>query len=153
MVDSALTDAERRFLAGLDARGVEYMIVGLAAASLQEANTTTVGIDLWFATTTDPRIGEAADAAGGIWISGFGMMPASLGGALERFDVVLHMSGLEGFAAELERAKSTIVEGVAVRILALDRILASKRAANRVKDRAAIPALEEPLAAITEPND
>jgi hypothetical protein len=75
------------------------------------------------------------------------MMPASLGGALERFDVVLHMSGLEGFAAELERSKSTTVEGVAV------RILASKWAANRVKDRAAIPALEEALAAITEPDD
>ncbi|MBN1610409.1 MAG: hypothetical protein JW940_27520 [Polyangiaceae bacterium] len=153
MVDSVLTEPERRFLAELHARGVEYMIVGLTAASLHGADTTTVDVDLWFATTADPRIGEAANAAGGIWVSGFGMMPASLGGALERFDVVLHMSGLEGFAAEFERSKSTTIEGVSVRILALDRILASKRAANRVKDRAVIPALEEALAAITEADD
>jgi len=34
MADSALTDAERRFLVELAARGVAYMIVGLSAASL-----------------------------------------------------------------------------------------------------------------------
>src|SRR5882724_6765598 len=101
MADSNLTGPEQRFLAELEARGVMYMIVGLTAATLQGANTTTVDVDLWFESTGDRRIGEAANAAGGIWVSGFGMMPAKLGGVLDRFDVVLSMSGLERFEAEL----------------------------------------------------
>ncbi len=146
-----LTDAERRFLSELVERGVRFMIVGLTAASLQGANTTTVDIDLWFENKADPGIGEAAKVAGGIWISGFGMMPASIGGPLgDRLDVVLQMSGLGSFEQELARSRAVTVEGVTVRVLALDRILASKRAANRPKDLAAIPALEEALAAITD---
>jgi hypothetical protein len=148
-----LTEAERRFLSELVARNVRFMIVGLTAASLQGANTTTVDIDLWFETVADPQIGEAAAVAGGIWISGFGMMPASLGGPLgDRLDVVLHMSGLGNFREEHARSRVVSVEGIRLRVLPLDRILASKRAANRPKDLAAIPALEEALAA-TEDED
>jgi hypothetical protein len=58
------------------------------------------------------------------------------------------MSGLERFEDEYAHSRAITVEGVPLRVLALDRILASKRAANRPKDRAAIPALEEALAAI-----
>jgi hypothetical protein len=150
MADSALTDVERRFLVELAARDVEYMIVGLAAAALQGANTTTLDVDLWFDKTSDPRIAEAARVAGGQWISGFGMMPPQLGGALERFDLVNFMHGLEGFTLEFARAKNVTVQGVPVRLLPLDRIIASKRAANRLKDQAVIPALEEALAAIED---
>jgi hypothetical protein len=146
-----LTNAERQFLSELDARSVRYMIVGLTAAALQGANTTTVDIDLWFESTSDPRIRDAAETAGGLWISGFGMMPAHLGGPLgDRFDVVLHMSGLGQFAEEYPRALPMKVEGIAVRVLPLDRIVASKRAADRPKDRAVLPALEEALAALEE---
>ena len=148
MDDSTLTDVERRFLAELDARGVRYLIVGLTAAVLQGANTTTVDIDLWFESTADPRIAEAATVAGGFWVSSFGMMPAGLGGPLgDRFDVVNAMSGLADFATEYGGAKVVSVEGLSVRVLPLARILASKRTANRAKDLAAIPALEEALAA------
>lgn len=148
-----LTEAERRFLSELVARNVRFMIVGLTAASLQGANTTTLDIDLWFETAADPQIREAAAVAGGIWISGFGMMPASLSGPLgDRLDVVLHMSGLGSFHEEHARSRLVSVEGVPLRVLPLDRILASKRAANRPKDLAAIPALEEALAA-TEDED
>ena len=151
MVGFVLTDAERRFLTELEARGVKYMVVGLTAAALQGANTTTVDIDLWFETTADTRIQDAANAAGGLWVSGFGMMPARLGGLLgDRFDVVLHMSGLGRFEEEFARARAMTVEGVPIRVLPLDRILVSKRAANRPKDLASIPALEEALATIDE---
>jgi hypothetical protein len=60
------------------------------------------------------------------------------------------MHGLEPFSIELARAKIVTVQGVSVRVLPLDRIIASKRAANRLKDRAVIPALEEALAAIED---
>jgi len=42
------------------------------------------------------------------------------------------------------------LKGVTVRLLPLDRIIASKRAANRPKDQVVIPALEEALAAIED---
>lgn len=145
---SALKDAERRFLEELNARGVRYMIVGLSAAIIQGANTLTRDIDLWFATIADPQIAPAAAAAGGIWVSGFGMMPAQLGGALgDRFDVVNLMSGLGSFDKEYSGAIDAQIDGVDVKVLPLSRILASKRAADRSKDRAVIPALEEALAA------
>jgi predicted nucleotidyltransferase len=143
-----LTEAERRFLRELEARGVRYLIVGLTAASLQGANTTTVDVDLWFESSADPRVAEAAAAAGGHWVSGFGMMPSAIGGAPgDRFDVVLHMSGLGRFDEEYASSISLTVEGIPVRVLPLERVLASKRAAGRPKDRAVIPALEEALAA------
>jgi hypothetical protein len=89
MADSALTEAELRFLRELDARGVPYMIVGLSAASLQGANTTTLDVDLWFERTSDLRIAEAARAAGGGWMSRAGTMPPQMFGALDRFDLVI----------------------------------------------------------------
>lgn len=143
-----LNDVERRFLEELNARGVRYMVVGLSAAIVQGANSSTQDIDLWFATSSDPQIPPAAATAGGIWVSGFGVMPAQLGGALDRFDVVIHMSGLGTFDMEYAGALDAQVDGVDVKVLPLSRILASKRAANRSKDRAVIPALEEALAAI-----
>lgn len=127
------------------------MIVGLTAAVLQGANTTTVDIDLWFETASDPRIAEAASAAGGFWVSGFGMMPPALGGPLgDRFDVVISMSGLSNFATEYAGSKMVLVEGLKLSVLPLARILASKVASNRPKDRAVIPALEEALSALDE---
>ncbi len=63
------------------------MVVGLTAAALQGANTTTVDIDLWFERISDPHIAEAAALAGGSLIPGFGLMPAALSGPLgDRFD-------------------------------------------------------------------
>lgn len=153
MTASALNDAERRFLEELNARGVRYMLVGLTAAIVQGANTVTRDIDLWFESTRDPNIGAAARAVGAIWVSGFGMRPPQLGGALgDRFDVVISMSGLDTFGDEFARTTVASIDGVEVRVLPLDRILASKRAANRPKDRAAIPALEEAIAAIEGAN-
>jgi len=145
---SVLTEDERRFLRELDARGVRYMIVGLTAAGLQGANTATVDIDLWFESIGDPGINAAATAAGGLFVGGFGLMPARLGGSLERFDIVVSMSGIGTFREEFDNSKPITVEGVPTRVLSLERILASKRAANRLKDQAVIPALEEALAAI-----
>jgi hypothetical protein len=146
-----LTHAEREFLLELHSHGVRFMVVGLTAAALQGANTTTVDIDLWFEQIGDPRISSAAIAAGGSLISGFGLMPAALAGPLgDRFDIVLSMSGLGRFEEEYESAREVSVEGIPLRILRLDRILASKRAADRPKDRAVIPALEEALAAIDD---
>jgi predicted nucleotidyltransferase len=145
----ALEPSERALLEALNALGVRYLVVGMSAALLQGARGVTDDVDLWFERTDDPRIGEAARAAGGFWISGaFGMRPPGLGGlGLEdRFDVVLTANGLDSFAEEYARAKEVVVDGLALRVLPLDRIVVSKRAAGRPKDQAQLPALEAALA-------
>jgi len=153
---SALTPGERRFLEELNARGVRYLVVGLAAAAVQGATIGTQDIDLWFENLGDPGIGDAARAAGGLWVSGsFGMRPPALGGATlgDRFDVVTHVHGIGPFAAEYPGARAATIDGVAVRVLPLARIIASKRALGRPRDHAHLPALEEALAAVDEPTN
>jgi predicted nucleotidyltransferase len=125
------------------------MIVGLSAAVLQGANSGTRDIDIWFEDIADARLGDAIRSAGGIWVSGrFGMRPPQIGGDAigDRLDVVTHMHGLGKFAEEFANTMEVEVDGVPLRVLLLERIIASKRAAGRTKDLAAIPALEEAMA-------
>lgn len=148
---SALTDGEKAVLEALNRHGVRYMLVGLSAAVLQGANTSTRDIDIWFEDTTDSRIGVAVKEAGGIWISGsFGMRPPQIGGDAvgDRLDVVTHMHGLGSFAQEQAHSVQIEVDGLPLRALSLERIITSKRAAGRRKDLAAVPALEEALAVV-----
>jgi hypothetical protein len=77
------------------------------------------------------------------------MMPPTLGGdALgDRLDVVLTASGLESFEVECQGARQIEVDEIVLPVLPLERIICSKRAAGRIKDLAALPALEAALAA------
>jgi predicted nucleotidyltransferase len=147
---SAFTQGERAVLEALNRRGVRFMLVGLSAAVLQGANTATRDIDIWFEDTSDLRIDQAIREAGGFWVSGsFGMRPPQIGGDAvgDRLDVVTHMHGLGTFAQELQNTTEIVIDGIPLRVLALERIVASKRATGRTKDIAVIPALEEALAA------
>jgi hypothetical protein len=145
----ALAPSERAFLEALNRLGVRYLVVGMSAALLQGARGVTEGVDLWFERRDDPRIGEAARAAGGFWVSGaFGMRPPGLGGAGldDRFDVVLTASGLHDFATEYRGVREVVADGVTLPLLPLHRILVNKRAANRAKDQAQLPAIAAALA-------
>lgn len=64
------SDPERRFLEELRARGVRFIVIGMGAAVLQGATAVTQDLDLWFESPGDPRIGEAARAVGGLYVSG-----------------------------------------------------------------------------------
>jgi hypothetical protein len=146
--DFALTLAERRLFEALNTRGVRYLLVGMGAALLEGAPVATQDLDVWFERADDKRIPQAARDAGGFWIAGFGLQPPAFGGAgLERVDVVLTMHGLDAFADEYERAVLRTIEGVTLRALSLERIIATKRATRRVKDLAQLPALEATLLA------
>lgn len=147
---SALEPGERAVFEALNRHGVRYMLVGLSAAVLQGANTGTRDIDIWFEDVSDPRIREAIREAGGIWVSGtFGMSPPQIGGDAvgDRLDVALRVDGLGTFADEVPNTTDMVVDGLALPVLKLERIVASKRAAARTKDLAVLPALEEALAA------
>jgi hypothetical protein len=104
-----------------------------------------------FSDLSDSRLAEAARRAGGIWIARhLGMQPPIVWRSNRR--TIRRRpddDGLESLDDEYPAAKALEIDGVAVRVLPLVRIIASKRAANRPKDQAALPALEAALA-VTE---
>ena len=152
MEDFALTPAERALFLALNRRGVPFMIIGMGAAVLEGAPIATQDLDVWFERADDERIKLAGADAGGFWISGFGLQPPAFGGdGLQRIDVVLTAHGLDPFAVEYARALEREIEGIALRVLPLERVIASKRASNRAKDVAQMPALEATLLARREP--
>jgi hypothetical protein len=145
--DFVLTPAERALFRALHARGVRFLVVGLSAAVLEGAPIATQDIDVWLE-KLDDRVALAASDAKAFWVSGFGVQPPAFGGhGLERLDVVLTAHGLADFDSEYAGAIVREIEGVALHVLPLERVIASKRATNRPKDRAALPALEATLAA------
>ena len=60
------------------------------------------------------------------------------------------MHGLDHFTLEYSRALDARIDGVSLKVLPLDRVIVSKRATNRPKDVAALPALEATLRAMTD---
>jgi len=149
----ALSERERRLLEELLVRKLRFMLVGMSAALIQGVRGSTEDIDLWFEDATDPRIGEAVRAVGGVWISGsFGMTPPRIGGdALgDRFDVVTHMSGLGRFSDEVAHVRTAVVDGLELPVLSLERILVSKKAAARPKDLLAAHLIEDTLAILDD---
>ena len=141
-----LTDKEARFLQALVEEGVEFLVVGLAAAALQGAPAVTQDIDLWFRDLSDPALRRALRRVGASYIPPSLQNPPLLaGGDAGLFDVVVNMDGLGSFAQEARRALRVRVGAVEVRVLPLARIIASKKATDRPKDRAILPALEDAL--------
>ena len=57
------------FLVALNESGVRYLLVGMSAALLQGARGATEDVELWFESIADERIGAAARAAGGFWVT------------------------------------------------------------------------------------
>jgi hypothetical protein len=141
-----VTAKEERFLRALVEEGVDFMVVGLAAAALQGAPAVTQDIDLWFRDLSDPALQRAVRRVGAVYIPpGPANPPLIAGGDAALFDIVVHMHGLRSFAQEARRALRVHVGEVEVRVLPLDRVIASKRATDRPKDRAILPALEDAL--------
>ena len=131
---SIFTEKEQGFLRELVRQRVEFMVVGLSAAALQGAPAVTQDIDLWFKDLADPRLKKALDRVGGVYVAPTASTPPMLAGrTVALFDIVLTMDG-HTVEISIGRAK--------VRVLSLERIIASKRAANREKDRLILPVLE-----------
>lgn len=143
-----LSESELRFLRALLRRKVRFMVVGLSAAALQGAPVVTQDVDLWFEDLSDAHIRDALQEVGAAYISPSNLNPPMFaGGGLELFDIALTMHGLGTFAEETRRCVEVSLGRQTLKVLPLDRILASKRAANRAKDRLVIPVLEDAIAA------
>ncbi|MCP3982686.1 MAG: hypothetical protein GY716_25625 [bacterium] len=140
------TDKELAFLQALEDEGVEYLVVGLAAAALQGAPAVTQDIDLWFRDLSDPGVQSALRSVGATYIPpGSNNPPLIVGGGADLFDLVVHMRGLRSFSEERSQAVRIRLGSTTVPVLPLDRIIASKKATDRPKDRAILPVLEDCL--------
>ena len=141
-----LSETELRLLESLLRHKIRFMVVGLSAAALQGAPVVTEDVDLWFDNLSDPKLIPALAEVGAAYIPPFGSNPPMLGGAgSEPFDVVIRMNGLGEFAAEWKHAIKIKVGRLWLKVLPLERILASKQAANRPKDQRVIPVLQNTL--------
>jgi predicted nucleotidyltransferase len=143
-----LTESERRFLRALLRRKVPFIVVGLSAAALQGAPVVTQDVDLWFKDLHDPRLTKALREVGAAYVPPSILNPPMFAGAgTELFDIVLRMDGLGKFSDELRQCIEVRLGAYRLKVLSLERILASKRAANRSKDKLTIPVLEDSLLA------
>ena len=141
-----LSEAELRLLETLLRHKIRFLVVGLSAAALQGAPVVTEDVDLWFENLGDPKLLPALVKIGAAYIPPFGYNPPMLGGpGSEPFDIALRMNGLDDFATEWKRAVEIKVGRLKLKVLPLERILASKKAANRPKDQRVIPVLQNTL--------
>jgi len=145
-----VSERELDLLRELTKAEVPFMIVGVSAAVLMGADTVTKDIDLWFQSTSHPGLAEAARKVGAVFV--WRNNPQLFSGpGLDNIDVVSRCDGLLDFDSEYANAvEVTLAPGLAVRVLPIERVLVSKKAANRPKDRAVIPSLEAAIAAIKE---
>jgi hypothetical protein len=143
------TDKEVGFLKELVANGVPFMVVGLSAAALQGAPMVTQDVDLWFRDLSHPGLRKALRKVGGVLTPAVGLHPPVLAGESVRcFDVVLTVHGVGDFDAEGRRALAVSLGRFSIKVLPLERVIASKRYLNREKDRMVLPALEAAAAAL-----
>jgi hypothetical protein len=138
---------EIRLLTALLRARVRFMVVGLSAATLQGAPVVTQDVDLWFEKLGDLKISLALKTVGAAYVPSSAINPPMLAGAgAELFDLVLRMDGLGTFAEEFKNCIEIPLGGQKLKVLSLERILASKIAANRAKDKLTIPILRDTLA-------
>jgi hypothetical protein len=141
------SENEIRLLGNLLKHNVRFMVVGLSAATLQGAPVVTQGVDLWFEKLGDDTISSPLREVGAAYVPPSINNPPMLAGAgAELFDIVIRMDGLGAFAEELTNCVEIPLGRRKLKVLPLDRILASKLAANRPKDKLTISVLRDALA-------
>jgi hypothetical protein len=142
------SESECRLLCVLLKRKVRFMVVGLSAATLQGAPVVTQDVDLWFENLGELKMSRALQEVGAAYVPPSNSNPPMLAGTgAELFDIVIRMDGMGTFADEIKNCVEIPLGRQKLKVLSLERILASKIAANRAKDKLTIPVLRDALAA------
>jgi len=142
------SESELLLLQVLLKRKVRFMVVGLSAATLQGAPVVTQDVDLWFENLGELKISRALQEVGAAYVPPSAINPPMFAGAgAELFDIVIRMDGLGTFADEFKNSIEIPLGRQKLKVLSLERILVSKIAANRAKDKLTIPVLRDALAA------
>lgn len=133
--------------AALAETGLDAVVVGATAAVLQSAPLMTQDVDLLIRSTqrNEAKLRRLGQSLGGSWME---LSPLSrvrtLVGAPLHVDLLFDaLPGGLRFESLKSRALRLEIGGHVLVVATLDDIIASKRAANRPKDRAQLPLLEE----------
>ena len=131
------------FLKALRLAGIDYILIGAMAAIRQGAPLMTVDYDFWVRLPERRyvRLLAIVKRQGGT-VRARTLYELSDG---TQVNAIFRPDGLQSFQAEWNRCPIGRLEGVPVRILPLQRVIASKRAAGRDKDLAVLPILERTL--------
>ncbi len=131
------------FLKALQAEGIDCILIGAMAAIEQGAPLMTVDYDFWV------RLPERQYVRLLAIVRRFdGTIRARTLYELSdgtQVNAIFQPDGLRSFGAEWKRCHLGKLEGVRVRILPLRRVIASKRAAGREKDKAVLPILQRTM--------
>ena len=143
------TEKEALFLRELRKQKVEFIIVGLSAAALQGAPVVTQDVDLWFKDLNDPGLKKVLKKVKAAYVPPSAHNPPMFAGdAVNLFDIVVHMHGLEAFEQEKKNTLTMDLGKIKVLVLSLERIIKSKKATGRQKDKIVLPVLKDALIAI-----
>jgi hypothetical protein len=131
------------FLKVLREEKIEFILIGAMAAIEQGAPLMTVNYDFWVKLPERQytRLLTIVHRQGGT-IRARRLYELSDG---TQVNAIFRPDGLRSFDKEWKISHWGRLEGVSVRVLPLDRVIASKRAANREKDIAVLPILRRTL--------
>ena len=133
----------------LNEAGVDYILVGGWAVNMYGYIRATVDLDVWILADADnAKKVYSAVAEFGAPVSEmkpeefaeYGMI-FQIGVAPCRVDIISKISGVR-YADAVTRAVQKTIDGIPVRIISLDDLIANKKASGRAKDLADVEALE-----------
>ena len=133
----------------LNKASVDYILVGGWAVNMYGYIRATVDLDIWILADADnARKVYAALAEFGAPVSEmkpeefaeYGMI-FQIGVAPCRVDIISKISGVS-YADAVTRAVPKTIDGIPVRIIALEDLIANKKASGRAKDLADVEVLE-----------
>jgi len=150
----------RELLRALVDGGVEFIVVGGVAAVLEGAPVSTFDLDVVYALGEGnlKRLTKALDGLGAVYVDPGGRrleptVERLRGGGhhllrthFGRLDVMGSIGADRGFDDLLPESKPRSIHGLTVNVLTLKAVIATKEAAGREKDRAALGLLRQVLA-------
>ena len=131
------------FLASLREAQIECILIGAMAAIRQGAPLMTVDYDFWVKLPERQYVkllSLVSKQGGTILARTFYELSDGT-----QVNAVFEPDGLQSFDIELKRCSLVKLEGQLVHVLPLSRVIASKQAAGRDKDLAALPILRRTL--------
>jgi hypothetical protein len=150
-----------RVLGALTTAGVEFIVVGGVSALLQGVPIVTQDLDVCYRRSPEnvrrlaaalrpfhPRLRELPEGVPNVVDERTFQMGANFTLDLEGedLDLLAEMSGIGGYDDIVRTAVELDLPDHRVRVLALEQLIATKRAAGRAKDLAILPLLEATLA-------
>jgi hypothetical protein len=131
------------FLAALREAQIRCILIGNMAAIRQGAPLMTIDYDFWVRLPERQyvKILSIVQRQGGVIVART-LYELSDG---TQVNAIFQPTGLRSFEVEYKKCQVTELEGQPVRMLPLQRVIASKRAAGRDKDLAVLPILKRTL--------